>query len=177
MKEIKRNDYKTLSTEAEDKARLQDNRNDRAWNSHTRIETSRMPRTYCRQGPCMWAEDLTPGCRDGEGRQEEWGAGYGTRAWAVRRKILKETRKLRNVSHHPLRLAVAQGPALPAAPRLRRGRGGWAWSRRRRDSVCRRQLWRGICKHIQESLVTEEATGAWGGKGTRRRPRLQGALS
>lgn len=157
MEEIKRNDYKTLSR-GEDKARLQDNRNGRAWTSHTRTETTRMPRTYCHQGPRMWAEDLTPGALGLErGGRRNGGAGDGTRAPAAN-KILKETRKLRNVSRRPLRL-VARGLALPAAPRLGRGRGGWARSRRRRDSVCRRRLRRGICKHIQESLVTEEAQG------------------
>lgn len=71
----------------------------------------------------------------------EWEMG---RVLGLRTKILKETRKLRNVSRHPLRLVVAWGRALPAAPRLGRGRGGWAWSRRWRDSVCRRRLRRGI---------------------------------
>lgn len=83
------------------------------------------------------------------------------RVLGLRTKILKETRKLRNVSRHPLRLVVARVVSSQQPPRLGRGRGGWAWSRRRRDSVCRRRLRRGICKHIQESLVTEEAQGLW----------------
>lgn len=66
------------------------------------------------------------------------------RVLGLRTKILKETRKLRNVSRHPLRLVVARVVSSQQPPRLGRGRGGWSWSRRRRDSVCRRRLRRGI---------------------------------
>lgn len=66
----------------------------------------------------------------------------------LRRKILKETQEAEEcLVSHPLRLALAvmRGRALPAARGLGRGRGGRAWSRRRRDSVGRRRLWwRGI---------------------------------
>lgn len=45
------------------------------------------------------------------------------RVLGLRTKILKETRKLRNVSRHPLRLVVARGPSSPQA-RARPGRVG-----------------------------------------------------
>lgn len=114
-------------------------------------QTPEMPERLSPARP--WATDLTPGARAG-GEAEEWGTRDVERAGAVRRKSRRNPGSggMCLVSH-PLWL-VARGPALPAAPGLGRGWGGRAW-RRRRDSVGRRRLRRrGICKHIQEALVT-----------------------